>query len=178
LKRVVVSLLQNIDAVHGQTVLIAATNHEHLLDPAIWRRFAYRVHVGLPSIEAREWMFSTFLSRSASSKFVRKAAAASDGLSGSDIKNICDGARRESILRDADGVAEAEVLKRILLATIPDASASVDEIIRAAKASYPQVYTLRVLAEAFKMSHSNVAYQLKRAPSKSMRANKPIRGSK
>src|SRR5207247_11150818 len=39
LKRVVVSLLQNIDALDGRTVVIAATNHEHLLDTAVWRRF-------------------------------------------------------------------------------------------------------------------------------------------
>jgi Cdc6-like AAA superfamily ATPase len=54
LKRVVVSLLQNIDAVQGQTVILAATNHEHLLDPAIWRRFAYRVHIDMPKDDARQ----------------------------------------------------------------------------------------------------------------------------
>ena len=45
LKRVVISLLQNIDALGKDTVLLGATNHEHLLDPAIWlgdsRRAAY-----------------------------------------------------------------------------------------------------------------------------------------
>ena len=37
LKRIVVSLLQNIDMLDKQTILLAATNHQHLLDPAIWR---------------------------------------------------------------------------------------------------------------------------------------------
>ena len=43
LKRVVISILQNIDALESRTILIAATNHEHLLDPAIWRRFGFQI---------------------------------------------------------------------------------------------------------------------------------------
>ena len=40
LKRVVNSLLQNIDGFNNDSILIAATNHHELLDPAIWRRFS------------------------------------------------------------------------------------------------------------------------------------------
>lgn len=111
LKRVVVSLLQNIDAVSGRTVLLAATNHEHLLDPAIWRRFAYRIQVGLPEHEARLGMIREFLKGEYSSKFFQRAAEAAEGLSGSDIRNICEGARRESILRGKHEVSEGEVLE-------------------------------------------------------------------
>jgi SpoVK/Ycf46/Vps4 family AAA+-type ATPase len=39
LKRVVSALLQMIDAYRGRSVLVAASNHEQLLDLAIWRRF-------------------------------------------------------------------------------------------------------------------------------------------
>lgn len=41
LQRVVIALLQNIDALPDETILIAATNHDQLLDYAIWRRFTY-----------------------------------------------------------------------------------------------------------------------------------------
>jgi SpoVK/Ycf46/Vps4 family AAA+-type ATPase len=61
LKRVVVSLLQNIDSMSERTVLLAATNHEHLLDPAIWRRFAFRLHIDLPDLDARRRVFEKFL---------------------------------------------------------------------------------------------------------------------
>ncbi len=44
LKRVVVSLLQNIDTLKD-TIVIAATNHAHLLDPAIGRRFHYKMEL-------------------------------------------------------------------------------------------------------------------------------------
>lgn len=56
LKRVVISLLQNIDAMGKDRILIAATNHEHLLDPAIWRRFACRIKLDLPNDESRASM--------------------------------------------------------------------------------------------------------------------------
>lgn len=48
LKRVINSLLQNIDAMKQEAVMIAATNHAELLDNAIWRRFLQVVEVGVP----------------------------------------------------------------------------------------------------------------------------------
>lgn len=48
LKRVINSLLQNIDSMPSSTVLIAATNHPNLLDKAVWRRFYTKLEVGLP----------------------------------------------------------------------------------------------------------------------------------
>jgi SpoVK/Ycf46/Vps4 family AAA+-type ATPase len=53
LKRVVNSLLQNIDFLNNKSILIAATNHENLLDVAIWRRFNTRVHIDYPNREIR-----------------------------------------------------------------------------------------------------------------------------
>ena len=38
LKRVINSFLQLLDGFGGESIVIAATNHEHLLDSAIWRR--------------------------------------------------------------------------------------------------------------------------------------------
>ena len=49
LKRVINSLLQNIDTFSKSNLLIAATNHAELLDKAIWRRFNTVIEVGLPT---------------------------------------------------------------------------------------------------------------------------------
>lgn len=49
LKRVINSLLQNIDDFLETGVLIAATNHEQLLDSAIWRRFEKIINVNKPN---------------------------------------------------------------------------------------------------------------------------------
>lgn len=47
IKRVVSSLLMQIDELPSYTILVGATNHPELLDRAAWRRF--QVHVDLPS---------------------------------------------------------------------------------------------------------------------------------
>ena len=39
LRRVVNAVLQMLDAYEGRSIIIAATNHEGMLDTAIWRRF-------------------------------------------------------------------------------------------------------------------------------------------
>jgi SpoVK/Ycf46/Vps4 family AAA+-type ATPase len=51
LKRVVNSVLQMLDSYRGPSLLIAATNHEKLLDQAIWRRFDEVVMFDKPSLE-------------------------------------------------------------------------------------------------------------------------------
>lgn len=51
LKRLVTVLLQEIDAWPSGSLLLAATNHEKLLDPAVWRRFESIVEFPLPGRE-------------------------------------------------------------------------------------------------------------------------------
>lgn len=60
LKRVVNSFLQNLDALGKDTILIAATNHAQLLDPAVWRRFHYHLQLDLPNAEQREKLWLAF----------------------------------------------------------------------------------------------------------------------
>nr|WP_260117349.1 AAA family ATPase [Pseudoduganella rivuli] len=49
LKRLVNVLLQALDDWPANSMLIAATNHGELLDPAVWRRFDHVLHFELPS---------------------------------------------------------------------------------------------------------------------------------
>jgi AAA+ superfamily predicted ATPase len=49
LKRLVTVLLQEIDDWPSTGLLIAATNHPDLLDPAVWRRFEMKVEFALPT---------------------------------------------------------------------------------------------------------------------------------
>ena len=61
LQRVVIALLQNIDALSDNTILLAASNHEKLLDPAIWRRFPFQVPLPPPDATLRHEMWSAML---------------------------------------------------------------------------------------------------------------------
>jgi AAA+ superfamily predicted ATPase len=49
IKRVVTSLLMQIDELPSYVVVIAATNHAELLDRAVWRRFELRLSLPAPS---------------------------------------------------------------------------------------------------------------------------------
>lgn len=54
LKRLVTVILQEVDDWPSTSLLISATNHGELLDPAIWRRFDDVLEFRLPSLEQRE----------------------------------------------------------------------------------------------------------------------------
>jgi len=51
LKRVVNAFLQMLDGFEGRSLLIAATNHDQILDSAVWRRFDEVLVFDLPNIE-------------------------------------------------------------------------------------------------------------------------------
>jgi SpoVK/Ycf46/Vps4 family AAA+-type ATPase len=57
IKRIVNSLVQNIDAFSSEGLLLAATNHPQLLDVAIWRRFDEVFWFDLPSRNERVRIF-------------------------------------------------------------------------------------------------------------------------
>jgi ATPase family associated with various cellular activities (AAA) len=56
IKRVVSSLLLQIDALPSHVVVMTATNHQELLDRAVWRRFQLRLELPAPTtIQATQW---------------------------------------------------------------------------------------------------------------------------
>ena len=63
LKRLVTVLLQEIDSFMGEGLLIAATNHAELLDPAVSRRFDVKVHFPSPSVEATLSAIKVYMGR-------------------------------------------------------------------------------------------------------------------
>ena len=104
LKRVVNTVLQGLDSLTDDIVTVAATNHPHLLDPAIWRRFPYKVELSLPDEDVRGSMWKHFLfqGEEAHKDDVRLLARVSEGLNGADIENIALSARRRAILGKQD----------------------------------------------------------------------------
>lgn len=60
IKRVVSSLLMQIDSLPSYVVAIAATNHSSLLDQAAWRRFQIRLELPKPSKSDLEFFYNKF----------------------------------------------------------------------------------------------------------------------
>lgn len=113
LKRVVVSLLQNIDNL-GDTILIAATNHQHLLDPAIWRRFHYKMALKAPTETVRGLLLTSLLSHFDFSKEdITYFIHLSEGLTGAEIEMATHDYLRATIVNDAK--PDALALSRKLL---------------------------------------------------------------
>jgi len=100
LKRVVNTVIQGLDSLGGESVIIGATNHPHLLDPAIWRRFPYKIELHVPDRDVREAMWRHFLFEDATDRHTETTvlAALSEGLSGADIESLALTARRQQVL--------------------------------------------------------------------------------
>jgi len=63
IKRVVSSLLLQIDALPSHVVVVTATNHPELLDRAVWRRFQLRLELPRPTNKDIEAYFANVESR-------------------------------------------------------------------------------------------------------------------
>lgn len=63
IKRVVSSLLMQIDELPSYTIVVAATNHPELLDRATWRRFQLRLSLPRPSAKDLAQYVEVFLNR-------------------------------------------------------------------------------------------------------------------
>ena len=101
LKRLVTVLLQAIDDWPSHGILIAATNHPDLLDPAVWRRFERILRFELPGFKEIRNAVNIALQddqQNVSSETVTLLAALLTGQSFADIDRIITTARRESVI--------------------------------------------------------------------------------
>jgi len=120
LKRVVVSLLQNIDALDN-VILIAATNHPHLLDRAVWRRFQYKIEVPLPNEDSRKKIAIKWIKKYASEKVLALFANMSEGISGAEIENLVLEYKRECILNEyKENENEYRLLQLLVASQYPE----------------------------------------------------------
>ena len=119
LKRVVNSLLQNIDDYCEDGILVAATNHQELLDNAIWRRFQTVIEMPRPGVLEISKMMEQF------PKFVKtseikdaqwkKIYQSMSGLSYSDIKKIINNLSKKAILSDAIDLNMENIIAEVYL---------------------------------------------------------------
>jgi len=101
LKRVVTVLLQNIDSLSNNTILLVATNHEHLLDKAIWRRFDYQLNIDNLDLKARKDLIKLYLWKNNNDHDIDYSLLAfiSNWLSGSLIKQLINKWIRNYIIK-------------------------------------------------------------------------------
>ena len=117
LQRVVIALLQNIDALSENTIVLAASNHERLLDPAVWRRFPFQLPLPLPDAELRSSMWQAMLGTFAPEHLDLAAVSAkSGGASGALIELVAMDTKRQAIMAGQPHVDEGQLFRRLSLA--------------------------------------------------------------
>ena len=119
IKRVVNNFLQMLDNFEGESIIFAATNHQHILDPAIWRRFDEIIFFPLPDVQLRKEILEFYL------KPIKKEdlnldmiARKTEGLSPSDLKMIAHESMKIALLDKRDIVNYEDIyiaMQKILI---------------------------------------------------------------
>lgn len=101
LKRVVNGLLQAVDTFKsGNSLMVAASNHQHLLDPALWRRFDDVVQFPLPDEDSRLRFMQALLNGVQTDGPIAPISARMKGLSYAEIERVCIEAVKTMILEE------------------------------------------------------------------------------
>ncbi len=115
LKRVVNAFLQLLDGYEGKSILIAATNHESILDAAVWRRFDEVLVFEPPNLEQLRRLLACKL-RGVRRDFEvdnNEMANLFKGMSHSDVERVLRRATKEMVLAGVEFLNERQLKSAI-----------------------------------------------------------------
>ncbi len=115
-KRAVNTLLKSIDEINlveDGVILIAATNHPSLLDPAVWRRFDKIVEFPEPQERIRKRIFELALERVEGDYDIDELVKLTEGFTGADIKLVVREAVLKALLRGEKRVTMDDLLQAV-----------------------------------------------------------------
>jgi SpoVK/Ycf46/Vps4 family AAA+-type ATPase len=100
IKRVVTSLLMQVDELPSYTIVAAATNHPELLDRAAWRRFQVRLNLPMPTQKELSEYIEKFLAHFEEPTNTSPVSIAKSlgGVSYAEAEQFCLDVRRRQIL--------------------------------------------------------------------------------
>jgi len=165
LQRVVIALIQNIDSLPNDAIVVAATNHNQLLDPAIWRRFSFRIPMPLPDEISRKKMWQHFIGELAPKNLKwDRLVYLSRGISGAVIEQVSLDTKRRCVIDGNSRISEHYLLKRLGLTiallegvSLPTYEKEIEWLREWNKKSF----SLRTLAELYEISIRTVSNILK-----------------
>lgn len=113
LKRLVTVLLQAVDDWPTSGILVAATNHPELLDPAVWRRFDRIIEFPHPNAEEIAAVVMQLVGgENSSQERIELLSVLLQGRSFADVVRVVTGTRRSAIV---GGVSTALVLEQLIV---------------------------------------------------------------
>ncbi len=108
------SFLQAIDAFRSnESVLVAASNHQYLLDPALWRRFDDVIEFPLPGVGERKQFLRYLLNGLQFTGSVQEIANQMATLSYADIEHVSVEAIKTMILNDRESLTAREIASEL-----------------------------------------------------------------
>jgi AAA+ superfamily predicted ATPase len=114
LKRVVNSLLQAMDSFDSsKSIVIAASNHQYLLDPALWRRFDDLIEFSLPTKTEREFYLQSLLNGVYFDGSLEYIAKNMSSLSYADIQRITIEAIKTMILEGREQLQSQDISEQL-----------------------------------------------------------------
>jgi len=115
IKRVVNNFLQMLDNFKGDSIILAATNHQNMLDPAIWRRFDEVIYYELPDENTRKQLFDIYLRpiKKDADIDIAKAISMTGGFSPADLKMVIEEAMKAAIIASRNHVGQKEIIAAI-----------------------------------------------------------------
>ena len=117
IKRVVTSLLMQVDALPSYAIVVAASNHEELLDRAIWRRFQLRLELPAPTRAQLSRYFAVFGQKLGESlgRTPESIATSLGSVSYAEAEEFCLAVRRRLALSMGEASAKSVVAEQLKL---------------------------------------------------------------
>ncbi|ADG66910.1 AAA ATPase central domain protein [Planctopirus limnophila DSM 3776] len=116
IRRVLNSFLQFLEQDDSDSLIVAATNLEEILDEALFRRFDDVIRYQLPTeIELRDLIANRLAAFKIDNKELREMASQAQGLSHAEICRACDEAAKVAVLDDRRKIAREDVQRAIRL---------------------------------------------------------------
>ena len=164
LKRVVTTLLQNMDAMPANVFLVAATNHHHLLDSAIWRRFNTSILLEMPNPAQREEIVRRFLKETLSDYIidVKTLVTLTEGMSGAQICNYLQTLAKYCVMQQNGRDVSTKIIANLWLKQSTLFVNENDEsYMQALSTLNKNGVSMRVLEEITGISRSTLSYRFK-----------------
>ena len=133
-KRIVNTLLQCLDDRDELGFTIGVTNHEQLLDPAIWRRFDVQIEIPKPTAEVITQLLKEFLKPlSYNDAEVGFLSWCLQGCTGADVQKLANWLKRMSIIPEYKGESLFNLMRRYVLLNTGRTSVLVKEALKKPK---------------------------------------------
>ncbi|WP_061256065.1 AAA family ATPase [Leptospira interrogans] len=111
MRRVLNSFLQYIESDESSSLILAATNHFHMLDIALFRRFDDIIQYALPDKKQISALFKNSLSSFKFSDFQnQKLIGEAQGLSHSEIVRSCEEAAKSMLLKGKKEILKSDII--------------------------------------------------------------------